>query len=112
MNIRRVCLIIIIGVIVLIVVLMIIAPKVIRITSKDVIQELKISAEKHKFKLQNVYLTEENRLQGEINNATIIFSREKNFDEQMLSLQKLIKSSTINSNTKQVDFRFSKIVVK
>lgn len=112
MNVRKLCLLIIVGVIILTVVLIAVAPKVIKVKSQDVLLELKLSAEKHGIKLQNMYLTQENLLQGETNNTIIIFSREKSFDEQMLSLQKLTKSSTINSNTKQIDFRFNKIVVK
>lgn len=112
MNVRKTCLLILIGIIITIVVLIKVAPKVTKVKFQDVLRQLKLSAEKHRIKFQNIYLTDENRLQGNITNTMIIFSREKSFDEQMLSLQKLIKSSTINSNTKQVDFRFTKIVVK
>lgn len=109
---RKLSLLIFTGIIISIVVYIVLAPKVIKIRSQDVLLELGQSTKKHGIKMQNVYLTQDNRLQGEINGVTVVFSREKSFDEQVLSLQKLLKSSTINSNTKQIDFRFNKIVVK
>lgn len=112
MNVRRISFLIIVGAIMLSFALVVTVPKITKVKSQDVIYELNQAAKKRGVKLQNVYLTAENRLQGEVDGVTIIFSRDKSFDSQMVSLQKLLKSSTINSNTKQVDFRFNKLVVK
>lgn len=112
MNVRKLLFLIIVGIIISIVIYIAFSPKVIKIQLHDVLLELRQSAKKHGFNFQNIYLTQDNHLQGKIDGVIIIFSREKSFNEQILSLQKLLKSSTINSNTKLVDFRFTKIVVK
>lgn len=112
MNVHKISAFVLFGIILAVLIFFAASPKVIRVKSQDVLRELKLAADKYAIELHDIYLTPDNRLQGQVKSVTIIFSREKSFDEQIRSLQKLIKSSTINSNTKQVDFRFTKIVVK
>ncbi len=85
--------------------------KTVRVKQVDVIAELAKKSKEKSIDLENVWLSESNNLEAAYRGKNIIFSTNKDVGGQLSSLQKIIKSSTIEKNVKTIDFRFNKIVL-
>ncbi len=87
-----------------------------RVKVVDVIQELKNIGRQKTMNFEDIYLSADGSfLTTKLTDSdvTVIFSTEKDITNQVSSLQKIMKSSTIfNKNNTTVDFRFDKIVIK
>lgn len=85
--------------------------KIINSKIENVNLSLRKEGEKKGFHFTKIFLTDENDIQVEFKNYTIYFSDKKSFNSQIISLQKLLKSTKMKS-VKEIDFRFDKIILR
>ena len=88
-------------------------PRPVKVEKTDLIVELMKETKPLEIPLDNVEIDDNNDLTAHIGKTDIlvIFSTKKPLKDQLISLQKLLKSSTIGTSTKKIDLRFNKIVI-
>lgn len=87
------------------------AQKVKSVEYNNLISQVRESAKSHSITFSSIEITKDNDIKAVYNNINILFSTQKNLEDEVISLQKVLKSTKIGS-AKEIDFRFNKIVIR
>ena len=80
---------------------------------RNILDEFQAGSDKHGANFSFLELTKENDIKSVYNNIVIIFSTSKDADKQLISLQKILKSTKIEKEKlKEIDFRFNKTILR
>jgi hypothetical protein len=78
----------------------------------NVIEKLREAGQKKGIDFALIEINQDFDLVATHQGVRLIFSTDGNFDKKINSLQKVLKSTKMGENIKEIDFRFNKIVLR
>jgi hypothetical protein len=80
--------------------------------SRDLVSALREASRKKEIEFVLIEINQNFDLVATYHGIKIIFSTDADFEKKIISLQKVLKSTKMGENIKEIDLRFNKIVLR